>query len=101
MRPSEAVGLAGILVPTVSPMNEAEAAGLPKNYKAYKINMQQAWLLTLINGRFYQFQLEQLYLAALPVTLQRFAFEPQFYAGLSPQTGVPQRGAPGSSGAAI
>jgi hypothetical protein len=71
-------------------MNESEAAGLPKNYKAYKINMQQAWLLTLINGRFYQFQLESLYLAALPVTLQRFYFEPQFYAGLSPLTRVPQ-----------
>src|SRR5262249_46969341 len=57
---------------------------------AYKVNMQQAWLLTLINGRFYQFNLEQLYLAALPVTLQRFYFEPQFYAGLSPLTRVPQ-----------
>src|SRR6185312_12180910 len=51
---------------------------------------QQALLLALINSRFYQFQLEQLYLAALPVTQQRFAFEPQFYAGLSPVTGVPQ-----------
>ena len=40
-----------------------------------------------------------LYLAALPVTLQRFAFEPQFYAGMSPLTGVPQTGGAGGSGA--
>ena len=63
--------------------------------------MQQAWLLALINARYYQFQLEQLYLAALPVTLQRFAFEPQFYAGMSPTTGVPQTGGAGGSGTSI
>ena len=79
-------------------MNESEAAGLPKDFKAYKLNMQQAWLLALINGRYYQYQLEQLYMAALPVTLQRFAFEPQFYAGMSPTTGVPQTGGAGGSG---
>src|SRR5262249_43834343 len=28
-------------------------------------------------------------------TLQRFAFEPQFYAGISPRTGVPQTAGPG------
>ncbi len=32
------------------------------------------------------------------MTLQRFAFEPQFYAGMSPLTGVPQTGGAGSSG---
>ena len=37
----------------------------------------------------------------LPVTLQRFAFEPQFYAGMSPTTGVPQTGGAGGSGASI
>ena len=41
--------------------------------------MQQAWVLALMNARFYQYNLEQVYLAALPVTLQRFTFEPQFY----------------------
>ena len=30
--------------------------------------------------------------------LQRFAFEPQFYAGLSPTTGVPQTGGAGGTG---
>ena len=52
--------------------------------------MEQAFTLALINSRVYQFKLEQLYLAALAVTLQRFAFTPQFYAGLSPTTAVPQ-----------
>ena len=51
--------------------------------------MQQAWALAIMNARFYQFNLENVYLAALPVTLQRFSFEPQFYAGMA-QTGVPQ-----------
>src|SRR5262249_31873594 len=101
MKASEAVGLAGILVPTVVPINEAEAAGLPKDFKAYKIDMQQAFLLALMNGRFYQTQLETLYLAALPVTLQRFAFEPQFYAGMGSVTGVPQTGGPGGTGVSI
>jgi hypothetical protein len=39
-----------------------------------------------MNARFYQFNLEQVYLAAIPVTLQRFIFGPQFFAGLSPVT---------------
>ncbi len=101
MKASEAVGLAEVLVPVVPAMIESEAAGLPKDYRAYKLDMQQAWLLSILNGRYYQFQLEALYLAALPVTLQRFAFEPQFYAGLSPTTGVPQTGGAGGSGASI
>ncbi len=51
--------------------------------------MQQAWLLAIMNARFYQFNLEQVYLTALPVTLQRFSFEPQFYGSLGQVTGVP------------
>ena len=101
MKASQAVGLAGVLVPTVVPINESEAAGLPRDFKAYKLDMQQSFLLAIMNARYYQYQLEQLYLAALPVTLQRFAFEPQFYAGLTPSTGVPQTGGAGGSGLSI
>jgi len=72
------------LIPVVPKLNEAEAAGLPRDSRPYKITMQQAFTLALINSRFYQTQLENLYSAALQVTLQRFAFQPQFYAGLSP-----------------
>src|SRR5262249_18340625 len=77
-------------------LDEAEAAGLPRGSRAYKVNMQQAWLLALMNARFYQFNLEQLYLSALAVTAQRFAFEPQFYAGLGQVTGVLGNGGGGS-----
>jgi hypothetical protein len=90
MTQAEAKGLAEILVSTVPRIDEAEGMGLPRGMKVYRMNMQQAWLLALMNARFYQFNLESLYQSALAVTLQRFAFEPQFYAGLSPVTSVPQ-----------
>jgi len=80
----QASELASVLIPVVPELNEAEAAGLPRDSRPYKITMQQAFTLALINSRFYQTQLENLYNAALAVTLQRFAFQPQFYAGLSP-----------------
>lgn len=81
----QAAELSGILVPTIPQLDEAAAAGLPPGAKYYKVNMQQAFTLALINSRYYQVQLEALYSSALSVTLQRFAFQPQFYAGLSPQ----------------
>jgi hypothetical protein len=87
-RASEAMAseLAGILVPGIVDFDEAEAAGLPKGTKAYTINMQQAFTLALINSRVYQTNLENIYAAALSVTLQRFTFTPQLYAGMSPST---------------
>jgi hypothetical protein len=89
-RASEALaaGMADILVPGAIDFNEPEAAGLPTNSRPYVLSMEQAFTLSLINARVYQFNLEALYGAALTVTLQRFAFQPQFYAGLSPVTGV-------------
>jgi hypothetical protein len=86
MTQTEAAELAGVLVPRVDLQNDTEGYGFPKGSRVYKINMQQAWLLALMNARFYQFNLEQVYLAAIPVTLQRFIFGPQFFAGLSPVT---------------
>ena len=80
--------MAGILVPGEIEFNEAEAAGLPRNSRPYVITMEQAFQLAIINARVYQFSLESIYLQALAVTLQRFAFQPQFYAGLSPVTGL-------------
>lgn len=84
MSEEQASELASVLIPVVPDLNEAQAAGLPSNSNPYKITMQQAFTLALINSRFYQTQLENLYSAALNVTLQRFAFQPQFYAGLTP-----------------
>ncbi|MBV8267665.1 MAG: hypothetical protein JO252_15170, partial [Planctomycetaceae bacterium] len=99
-RESEAVGaqMAGILVPGALEFNEAEAAGLPRDSRPYVVTLQQAFTLALINSRIYQYRLEQIYLTSLAVTLQRFAFMPQFYAGLSPLTGVALGGGPSLGG---
>jgi hypothetical protein len=90
MGEAQASELAGILVPRITLQTDERGYGYPKGSRPYKLNMQEALALALMNARFYQFNVEQVYLAALPVTLQRFAFQPQFYAGLSPLTGVPQ-----------
>ena len=88
--------LAGILVPGAIDFDEAEAAGFPQKTRPYVLAIDQSFMLALINSRVYQFQIEQLYGAALAVTLSRFAFTPQFYAGLSPITGVPSGAAAGA-----
>jgi len=78
--------LAGMFVPNDVPFDEAIQAGLPSGSSPYVLTMERAFELALMNSRPYQFQLENMYLNALPVTLQRFAFGPQFIAGLSPRT---------------
>src|SRR5262249_51844711 len=89
-RASEAMGseMAGILIPEAINFNEAEAAGLPRNSRPYYLSLEDSFRLALINARAYQTTIENVYLAALNVTLQRFAFQPQFYAGMSPLTGA-------------
>jgi len=46
----------------------------------YLLTLEQATELSLFNSREYQARREDLYLAALPVTLERFSFVAQFYA---------------------
>ncbi len=82
----EANELIAMLIPDDLVYNEAEAAGLPPNSRPYRITLEQSFALGLINSRAYQFQLETIYINALAVTLQRFAFQPQFVAGISPRT---------------
>ena len=89
--------LVGNLIPRSIDFNDAEAAGLSTAVSPFVITMNQAFTLALINSRVYQFNLENVYASALAVTLQRFAFTPQFYAGASPLTGV--AGAGGIGGA--
>ncbi len=89
--------MSGIFVPGAQNFDEAEAAGLPRTITPYIISMNQAFHLALINARIYQLNVETLYLASLAVTLQRFAFTPQFYAGLNPVTGVAGTGGTGGS----
>lgn len=49
---------------------------------AYVITLEQAVELGFINSREFQSRREDLYLAALPVSLERFAFLPQFEAAM-------------------
>jgi hypothetical protein len=51
-----------------------------EQHRPYLINLEQAVELGTINSREFQFRREDLYLAALPVTLERFAFAYQFFA---------------------
>jgi hypothetical protein len=48
--------------------------------RPYLLKLEQSVELGLINSREYQDERENLYLTALPVTLERFAFAPQFFA---------------------
>ena len=84
--PEQAAELSSVLIPKLPKFNVAAAVGLPRNANPYVITLQQSFTLALINARIYQLQLENLYNAALAVALQRFQFEPQFYAGMSPIT---------------
>ncbi len=81
-------GFAAILSPVMLEFNEATMSALPAESRPYVVGPAQALQLALINNRNYQYRLENLYAQSLTVTLNRFAFEPQFYAGLSPSTGV-------------
>ena len=99
-RESEEVtsNLSGLFVPENVPINEATAVGLPPKATPSILTMEKAFEVSLLNSRFYQFQVENLYVNALPVTLQRFSFQPQFIAGLSPSTGLVGPTALGSLG---
>lgn len=52
----------------------------PQKTKPYLLTMDQAVELATINSREFQSERETLYLAALPLSLERFAFVTQFYA---------------------
>jgi len=53
---------------------------LKSDLKTYRIKLEQASELSLFNSRDYQDRCEDVYLSALPVTLERFAFVAQFFA---------------------
>jgi hypothetical protein len=80
--------LSPIFAPGATVFDEVEAAGLPPGSRPYVVDPATALQLALINNRNYQFLLEQIYQLAIPVTLNRFAFQPQFYAGMSPLQSV-------------
>jgi Outer membrane efflux protein len=83
-----------ILNPKIQDLDIQLAAGLPRQSKVYVLTPDHALTLALVNSRDYQSRLENIYLTALPVTLQRFNLEPQVFAGLSPTTGTFAGGSP-------
>ncbi|MFO0880959.1 MAG: TolC family protein [Gemmataceae bacterium] len=62
------------------PIPENIADNLVSRERTFLVKMNQAVELGLINSREYQTRRELVYLAALPVTLERFAFAPQAFA---------------------
>ncbi len=53
---------------------------LNSDVRPYRITLDQSAELSLFNSREYQNRREDLYLSALPVSLQRFSFVPQLFA---------------------
>jgi hypothetical protein len=93
--------LATMFIPENIPFDEAVAGGQPSNSRPYLLTMEKAFQLAMLNSRYYQYELENVYLNALPVALQRFSFSPQFVAGLSPTTGIAGAGSGGGIGGGI
>lgn len=65
--------------PKKEPTTEFERV-LTSTARPYRITLEQSVELSLFNSREYQNRREDLFLSALPVSLQRFAFIPQFFA---------------------
>lgn len=92
-------GSAVYVTPAVIDQTTFEAA-LKTNEPAFLINLEQALELSLFNSREFQDRREDLYLSALPVTLQRFSFMTQFFAGMTAVrswTGSEFPGGPGTA----
>ena len=67
-------------------LDEAQAAGFPVNSRPYVIGPAETLQYALVNNRSYQYNLEQVFINSLALTLTRFGFQPNFYAGFSPTT---------------
>jgi len=72
-------GEAGGIIQTLQASNEA---ALRTTGQGFLINLEQALELSLFNSRDYQDRREDLYVSALPVTLERFQFVTQLFAGI-------------------
>src|SRR5262245_29049065 len=66
-------------MPGKTDSTDASCNGYGTRQRPYLITLEQAVELGLINSREYQDARESLYLAALPVTFQRFSFAAQFF----------------------
>ena len=78
--PSAVAGLPAV-AEADSPEQKLIDAALRTHEAPFLLNLEQSVELSLFNSREYQDRREELYLAALPVTLQRFNFYTQFTLG--------------------
>ncbi len=67
--------------PPALPAAVTNATAEEPHKPGYLLTLEQATELGLVNAREYQDRRENLYLAALPVTAERFGFAAQFFAG--------------------
>ena len=63
----------------MAPSDDPTASALRSDQKPYKLKLDQAVELAIFNSREFQDRREDLYLAALPVTLERFQFSAQAF----------------------
>jgi hypothetical protein len=70
-------------LPPAAQFGTDHARALRSDAQPYLLTYDQACELAILNSRSFQDRREDLYLAALPVTLQRFSFVAQFFAGES------------------
>jgi hypothetical protein len=75
-----ATNQAGTTNPSPSSTTALSRKAAPGAPGPYLLKLEQTVELGLINSREFQDERENLYLTALPVTLERFAFAPQFFA---------------------
>ncbi|OAI44927.1 hypothetical protein AYO44_13420 [Planctomycetaceae bacterium SCGC AG-212-F19] len=66
--------------PTATAGSLTSLSSKPGAHPPFRLKLEQSVELALINSREYQDQRENLYMASLPVSVERFAFAPQFFA---------------------
>lgn len=79
-RPGDPVGREGANAPPTGDPAADYLRALEVGQPGYRITLEQAVELAVINGREFQDRREDLYLAALSVTLERFSFAAQAFA---------------------
>ena len=91
-RAEDAASAPASVVPPINPepasstgdaLAEAARNALSSNERPYKIRLDQAVELAMYNSREFQDRREDLYIAALPVSLERFNFSAQAFAASS------------------
>lgn len=84
----------------IQTLQKSGEAALRTGEQGFLINLEQALELSLFNSREYQDRREDLYVSALPVTLERFAFVTQFFAGIEAVRSWAASESPGGPGSA-